>query len=65
MILEEKIDELIFVEQRTFYIYNSEEDRKAGKYLFVTSDESAFLKQKEKLKSKLSIIRDEKINKIL
>ena len=65
MILEENINGLFFVEQRTFYIYNSEEDRKIGKYSFATSDESLFIKHKENLKNKLSVIRDEKIDKVL
>jgi len=65
MILEENINGLVFVEQRTFYIYKSEEDRKKGNYSFVTSDESLFLTHKENLRNKLSVIRDEKIDKVL
>lgn len=65
MILEENINGLVFVEQRIFYIYNSEEDRKNGNYSFFTSDESLFLTHKENLRNKLSVIRDEKINKVL
>lgn len=65
MILEEKINGVIFVEQRTFYIYNSEEDRKNGKYSLVTSNEVLFEEQKIILKSKLSNIRDKKIDGVL
>jgi hypothetical protein len=43
----------------------SEEDRKNGKYSFVTSDEGLFLTHKENLRKKLSVIRDEKIDKVL
>lgn len=63
MLVEEKIDNVIFVEQRTFYIYASEEDRKRGKYSLVTSDEILFLSKKEELKKRL--VREEKINVII
>lgn len=49
MIINEEINGVLFIEQRTFYIYMSEEDRQNGKYSFVTSDEKVFLKQKEHL----------------
>ena len=65
MLVEEKIDDLIFLEQRTYYIYASKEEQKKGKYIFVTSDESLFLSKKNELKTKLSKIREEKINVII
>jgi hypothetical protein len=65
MLIEEKVDGIIFLEQTTFYIYASEEDRKKGKYIFVTSDEGLYLSKKNELKSKLSKIRGDKIDIII
>lgn len=42
MIIEEKINDLIFVEQRTYYIYKTEEDRSNDKPVFTTSKEIVF-----------------------
>lgn len=52
MIIEEKINGLLFQEQRTYRIYKSEEDRSNGKATLTTSDENRFLANKELAKRK-------------
>ena len=52
MIKEEKINGLLFQEQRTFRIYASEEDRTNGKFILSTSDEKAFLANKRLARKK-------------
>lgn len=47
MIKDEKINEMVFVEQRTYYIYRSEEDRTNGIPFMCSSQEETFLKYKE------------------
>jgi hypothetical protein len=47
MIKEEKIKDMLFQEQRTYYIYRTEEDRTNGLPFLTTSDEKTFLKYKE------------------
>jgi len=47
MIKEEKIKNMLFQEQRTYYIYRSEEDRTNGVPFLCTSDEKRFLEYKE------------------
>lgn len=47
MIIEETINGMLFQEQRTYRIYESEEHRNIDKSIFVTSDEAKFLKNKE------------------
>lgn len=51
MIVDEKVKENVFVEQTTFYIYASEEDRQNGKHIFVSSNREEFDKIKEKVKN--------------
>lgn len=52
MIIEEKINGLLFQEQRTYRIYASEEDRTNGKFILSCSEEEKFLANKELAKSK-------------
>lgn len=52
MIIEEKINGLIFVEQRRYYVYASEEDRHNDRFTLSTSDEKRFLANKELAKKK-------------
>ncbi len=52
MIIKEKINGLIFVEQRSFYIYKSEEDRQNSVFTLATSQEELFLANKELAKEK-------------
>jgi hypothetical protein len=52
MIKEEKIKELIFLTQTTYYIYNSEEDQKNDKPSIITSDKKTFDNYKKRIKSK-------------
>lgn len=52
MIIEEKINGLIFQEQRTYRIYKSEEDKVNSRNTLVTSDEKLFLANKELAKQK-------------
>ena len=47
MIKEEKIKDMLFQEQRTYYIYRTEEDRTNGLPFLTTSDEQRFLEYKE------------------
>ena len=65
MIISEEINGVVFVEQRTFYIYMSDEDRKNGKHSFVTSDEKEFIRQKESLQTRLSEKRNKQIENIV
>ena len=51
MIIEKKIGEVIYLEQRTYYIYRNEEDRKNGRAFLTTSDKKTFdMYKKLKLK---------------
>lgn len=52
MIKEEKINGLLFQEQRTYYIYASEEDRSNGKYIACMSDQDKFEANKKLAKEK-------------
>lgn len=52
MIIEEKINGLLFQEQRTYYTYRSEEDRTNGNWISSTSDEELFLANKELARQK-------------
>ncbi len=52
MIKEEKIKELIFLAQTTYYIYNNEEDRKNDIPYIITSDKKTFDSYKKGIKSK-------------
>ncbi len=52
MIIEEKINGLLFQEHRSFRIYASEEDRTNGKFILATGDENNFLANKALAKSK-------------
>lgn len=52
MIIEEKINGLLFQEQRTYRIYASEEDRTNGKSILCTSEEEKFIANKALAKSK-------------
>lgn len=47
MIIRENINGLIFVEQRTYYVYASEEDFQNDKKTLVTSSEGNFNINKE------------------
>lgn len=51
MIKTENIKGNVFLEQRTFYIYASEEDRKKGKYIYCSSNEEEFEKLKEDIRN--------------
>lgn len=51
MIIEKKIGEVIYLEQRTYYIYRNEEDRQKGIAFLTTSDKKTFDMYK-KLKGK-------------
>jgi len=46
MIKEEKIKDMLFQEQRTYYIYRTEEDRTNGLPFAVMSCEAEFLRYK-------------------
>lgn len=50
MIIEEEVNGMIFVEQRTYYIYSSKEDQKEDKWLVSTSNEDTYLKIKHENK---------------
>ena len=52
MIIEQKINGLLFQEQRTYRIYRSEEDRTNGVVVLVTSEESLFLRNIKLAKAK-------------
>jgi len=52
MIKEEKINGLLFQEQRVYYVYASEEDRSNGKYILMTSDKDKFEANKNLAKEK-------------
>ncbi len=53
MIIEEKINGMVFVEQRTYYIYASEEDRANGHAAILTcSKEGVFIENKKLAKKK-------------
>lgn len=60
MIIEEKINGLLFQEQRTYRIYKSEKDRTNGIATLSTSDEKIFLANK-----KLAKQRKKKKNKFI
>ena len=47
MIIEENINGKIFVEQRTYYVYNSKEDRENDNFSILLSDEQKFLELKK------------------
>ena len=42
MIITEKINGLIFLEQRTYYVYRNEEDRANGNHVLMLSEEDKF-----------------------
>lgn len=52
MIIEQKINGLLFQEQRTYRIYASEDDRTNGNAIVSTSDEEMFLANKKLAKEK-------------
>lgn len=52
MIIEEKINGLLFQEQRTYRIYKSEEDKRNGNAILTCSDEKLFLANKELARKK-------------
>jgi hypothetical protein len=47
MIQDEKIKNMVFLEQTTYYIYRSEEDRKNGIAFLTTSDKNKYEQYKE------------------
>lgn len=42
MLIEEEINDLVFVEQRTYYVYRNKEDQSKDKWMITTSDEITF-----------------------
>lgn len=50
MIKEETINSFVFVEQTTYYIYKSKEDRENGTPSLTTSDKKFYESYKRKLK---------------
>jgi hypothetical protein len=50
MIKDKKIKNMVFLEQTTYYIYRSEEDRKNGIAFLTTSDKKKYEQYKEAAK---------------
>jgi len=48
MVEREEINGKIFIEQTSYYIYNSEEDRKKDEWEFTTSNKKEFEKEKKR-----------------
>lgn len=52
MIIKEEVNGLIFLEQRTYRVYESEEDWKRGRAIITTSNEELFIANKSLAKEK-------------
>lgn len=63
MIIEQTINGLLFQEHRTYRIYRSKKDRSNGKFILTTSDERAFIANKELAKKKRA--KGDKKNKFI
>jgi hypothetical protein len=50
MIVEERINSIVFLEQTTYRIYRCEEDRLKDRPFLITSDKNKFELYKEKIK---------------